>query len=89
MEIKKRGRLELAHKTFLNREIKENEIEICLWDIENKHKFTIASFDFDEEYNCFRLNSCLDRLNNKDIDWVAFGELVILGYRHLNREVEE
>lgn len=78
------NKLELCKKTILGREAKDDELEICLWDKENEHKWTIASFDYNETYDCYNLSSYLDRLKDKNIDWEAFGELVQEGYKKLN-----
>jgi hypothetical protein len=85
MKKTKRGLLELCNKTIIGREVRPEEIEICLWDREEKYKWTIASFEFVEEYDCFKLESCLSRLKDESIDWVIFGELVKEGYAYLDK----
>ena len=77
------GRLELCKKTILGRKAKDDELEICMWDKEDEHKWTIASFSYNETYDCYNLNSCVDRLSNADIDWLVFGQLVKEGYSRL------
>ena len=46
--------------------------------------YVISGFDYDEEYDKYQLNSCLDRLDDKTIDWYDYGCLVNLGYKLLN-----
>ena len=82
-DICKIGNLSLGYKTFIDREATEKDLEICLCNENRKTKFTIASFKHNEEYGCYELNSCLNRLNNFNIDWCVFGYLVHEGYRRL------
>lgn len=82
-EIDRIGNLSLCYETFINRKHKNDEIEICMWDKDFQSRWTIASFDKDEEYDCYRLNSCLDRLNEEKLNWQDFGELVKKGYKFL------
>lgn len=82
-EIDRVGNLSLCYKTFINRKHKNDEIEISMWDKDFQSRWTIASFDKDEEYDCYRLNSCLDRLNEEKLNWQDFGELVKKGYKFL------
>lgn len=82
-EIDRVGNLSLCYKTFIHRKCKDDEIEISMWDENFQSRWTIASFDKDEKCDCYRLNSCLDRLNDKKINWQDFGELVKKGYEFL------
>ena len=82
--IKIIGNLSLSYKTFIGKEAKEDDLEICQWNLKEGCKWTIASFEYDEEYNCYALNSCLNRLDDKNIDWEVFGLLVKKAYKILN-----
>ncbi len=82
-EIDRVGNLSLCYKTFIHRKCKDDEIEISMWDENFQSRWTIASFDKDEECDCYCLNSCVDRLNDKKINWQDFGELVKKGYEFL------
>jgi hypothetical protein len=82
-DILKLGNLSLSYKTFIGKEAKEDDLEICQWDLKENYKWTIASFEYNEEYECYELNSCLNRLDNNDINWEDFGELVQNGYEIL------
>jgi len=66
----------------------EDGLEIYLWADDFSHRWTIASFDLNKKENCFELHEVGDRMCNPDIDWVAFGELVVLGHDML-MSVEE
>lgn len=81
-EIKRLGKLALGYKTFVGREANEDEIEICMWDSDFTHKWTIASFEYDKETNSYNLEgSCYLR----DVqDWIAFGTLVKEGFEILD-----
>lgn len=46
--------------------------------------WVISGFDYDKEYELYQLNSIGDRLNDKEINWNDYGELVKLGYEILN-----
>lgn len=46
--------------------------------------FVIAGFDYDKEYDCYQLNTILNRLDDKTLDWFCFGVLVEFGYKVLN-----
>lgn len=59
---------------------------VCL--IEIGSRYTIASFDYNENDLCFELNSCCDRLKSKKIDWEVFGLLVQKGYKILNERCD-
>ena len=87
-DILKIGNLSLGYVTFIGKEAKEDDLEICQWDLKENYKWTIASFEYNEEYECYELNSCLSRLNDKNINWKDFGELVQKGYEILN-DLEE
>ena len=84
------GNLSLGYKTFIGKESKEDDLEICQWDLKENYKWTIASFYCKNEdgYKFYELNSCADRLNNKEIDWHSFGKLVQKGYEIL-KDLEE
>lgn len=77
-EIKRIGKLSLGYKTFFNRKAFDDEIEICMWDEGFSHRWTIASFDYNERENAY------DLIGNEYLfdvkDWKAFGELVQKGY---------
>ena len=46
--------------------------------------WVISGFDYDKEYELYKLNSIGSRLNDKEINWNDYGELVKLGYEILN-----
>ena len=83
--IKQLGRLELNYKTFINNEKqvyrKPKEIEICMWDEIFTHKWQVASFDYDEKYEGYKVvgNEYLMDV----VDWESFGKLVKYGYNFL------
>ena len=77
-EIKRIDRLSLGYKTFFNREAFDDEIEICMWDEGFSHRWTIASFNYNETENTYDLLGNEYLLDVKD--WKAFGELVKEGY---------
>ena len=84
--IKKIDDLALCYKTFINKEPSDNDLEICMFNNDGS-RYTIASFDFDYEEDCYCLNSCCNRLNSKRIDWEIFGLLVWKGYRILSNGI--
>ena len=77
-EIKRIDRLSLGYKTFFNRKAFDDEIEICMWDEGFSHRWTIASFNYNETENTYDLLGNEYLLDVKD--WKAFGELVKEGY---------
>ena len=83
-EILRSGRLSLCYKTFIDRTGEEDEIEICMWDKKFTNRWTIASFEYEPEYNCYKLESCGERLNDSNINWMDFGVLVKKGYEILD-----
>lgn len=82
--IKRIENLSLDYKTFIGKEAEEYDLEICEWDLKENYKWTIASFDYDEEYHIYELNSCGNRLRSKKIDWEIFGLLVQKAYSILD-----
>ena len=85
--IKRLNNLSLSYKAHIGREAKATDLKICIWtklDDGNEYKYTIASLNYDEEYDYYTLNSCLDRLDDENINWNDFGELVKEGYHILN-----
>ena len=82
-ELVRIGHLALGYQTFINREAKENEIEIYEWSKDYTSRWTVASFEYDEDEEVYTLVSCGDRLSRID-DWEAFGVLVQTGYDILN-----
>lgn len=46
--------------------------------------YVICGFDYDKEYYCYQLNACINRLDDKTLDWYDLGCLVNLGYKLLN-----
>ena len=87
-DIFKLGNLSLCYKTFAdNVPVFEDELEICKIE-ESGWKYTIASFDYDDEDNCYILNSCGDRLDDNNINWEDFGKLVKKGYEILDKLLE-
>lgn len=80
--IHKCNNLVLCYKTFIGKEPKEVDLEICKLTDEGL-RYTIASFDYDKRECCYELNSCGERLAHYDIDWEDFGFLVRLGYKHI------
>lgn len=84
-DILKIGNLSLGYKTFVGKEVKEDDLEICQWDLKENYKWTIASFDckYEDGIRFYELNSCANRLNNKEIEWENFGKLVQKGYEIL------
>lgn len=82
MKIKKINNLELR----VSKSPYRKYLEIVQWANDFSHCWTIADFTYDEEYYAYRFNSCLDRLNDKNIDWYDLGCLVNLGYKKLKNE---
>lgn len=82
-EIKKIGRLALGYKTFLNREAFDDEIEICMWDEGFSHRWTIASFNYNEQENTYNLIGNEYLMDIKD--WDAYGKLVKEGFKYLEK----
>lgn len=80
-EIKRIGRLALGYQTFINRKAKEDEIEICMWDEDFTHRWTIASFQYDENNDLYNLIGSDYLVDIKD--WNAYGKLVKEGFKHL------
>ena len=65
----------------------EDGLEIYMWAEDFSCRWTIASFKLHKD-NYFELHEVGDRMCNPDIDWAAFGELVVLGHDML-MSVEE
>ena len=84
--IKQEQDLGLCYKTYINKKAEPDEIEICKFNSDGT-RYTIASFDYDEDEECYCLNSCCDRLKI-DINWTIFGSLVKQGYEML-KEVDK
>ena len=84
-EIKRIGRLALGYKTYINRQAAKDEIEICMWDEGFTHRWTIASFEYNEKQDSYYLE-CSEYLVDVQ-DWVAFGALVTGGFKFLNQEI--
>ena len=82
------GHLALCYKTFIDRTGKDDEIEICMWNDDFTNSWTIASFEYEPEENCYKLESCGDRLNDNNIGWMDFGILVKKGYEILNDYID-
>ena len=82
-ELVRIGHLALGYQTFIDREAKENEIEIYKWNEDFTSRWTIATFEYDEKEDFYILGSCGNRVNDID-DWEAFGELVKTGYNILD-----
>ena len=80
-EIKRIGRLALSYQTLINRKAKEDEIEICMWDEDFTHRWTIASFQYDENNDLYNLVGSDYLVDIKD--WNAYGKLVKEGFKHL------
>lgn len=72
----------LGYKVFIQRDAGKDEIEICRYDKDGKTRYTIASFDYNDDNETYEVRSCMDRLND-NIDWDIFGKLVEIGYEHL------
>ena len=81
-EIKRLGRLVLGYKTFIGRKANEDEIEICMWDSDFTHKWTVASFEYNEKLNLYDLKGSAYLRNVQD--WIAFGTLVKEGFEILD-----
>lgn len=81
------GNIALCYKTFIGKEATKKDIEICKFNDDNT-RYTIASFDYNEKEECYCLNSCVNRLNDKDINWKDFGTLVLQGYSILEDKNE-
>lgn len=87
--ITSKGNLSLSYKTFIGKQGLEkhlDEIEIVLWkrdENNNPYCYTISSFEKDESNN-YTLVSCYERLNDLNIDWKVYGDLVLEGYKYLN-----
>ena len=91
-EIKRINNLSLCYKAFIGRTANKDEIAICLCDKELRSKWTIASFEphYDGDHlEGYSLESCGDRLNDKEINWTDFGKLVQFGYNYLNNLLKE
>lgn len=56
-------------------------IMINEWSKDNTHRWGIAHFVYNEEYDYYELQGIGDRLNSNLIDWYDFGCLVKLGYK--------
>ena len=82
-EIMRLGHLALGYKTFIGREATRDDIEIYEWSEDYTSRWTVASFEYDEDEEVYTLVSCGDRLSRID-DWEAFGILVQTGYDILN-----
>lgn len=80
--IKKIDGLALCYKSFIHKEATDKDLEICMFNKDGT-RYTIASFEYDEDEECYCLNSVVDRLNCKKIDWEVFGLLVLKGYKML------
>lgn len=85
-DIIKLGNLSLSYKTFIGQKAGKNDLEICQWNEKNDRKWTIATFELSTDGDYYYLESCADRLNDKDIDWNTFGILVGKAYEILNNE---
>ena len=48
--------------------------------------YVILGFEYDEEYDIYKIESTLDRLDDKTIDWFDLGILINLGYDLLNKD---
>lgn len=82
-EIMRLGHLALGYKTFIGKEATRDDIEIYEWSEDYTSRWTVASFEYDEDEEVYTLVSCGDRLSRID-DWEAFGELVKTGYNILD-----
>lgn len=45
--------------------------------------YVILGYEYNEEYDHYQINSTLDRLDDKTIDWFDLGVLINLGYKIL------
>ena len=82
--IRQEGDLVLCYNTYINREANWNEIEICKMNEDRKTRYTIAHFRYNKHEDCYIIESCVDRLNDYELNWNDFGKLVIYGYKILN-----
>lgn len=48
--------------------------------------YVILGFEYDDEYDTYKIESTLDRLYDKTIDWFDLGILINLGYDLLNKD---
>lgn len=80
--LHKCNNLALCYKTFIGKEPKETDLEICAITDEGL-RYTVASFNYDKRERCYELDSCGERLAHNDIDWEDFGFLVRLGFKHI------
>ena len=48
--------------------------------------YVILGFEYNEEYDIYKIESTLDRLDDKTIDWFDLGILINLGYNLLNND---
>ena len=64
-EIKRKGRLSLGYKTIIGRKVTNEDIEITMWNKSFTTRWTIASFEKDEE--SYYLESCGERLKNLNV----------------------
>ncbi len=83
-EIKRIGRLALGYQTFITRKAKEDEIEIYMWDEDFTHRWTVASFQYDENNDLYNLVGSDYLVDIKD--WNAYGKLVKKGFKHLEKK---
>ena len=63
---------------------KENHI--CLWSADETYKWTIGYFEFDSEAPRFKFVG--ERPMDARVDWVAFKELIKLGYAFTNHKYQ-
>jgi hypothetical protein len=81
MKKHKINNLELRVSEGFNSKFKY--LEIVEWSNDFDHCWTIITYKYDEDCDCYELNSCGDRLNDNRIDWYDLGCLVKLGYTWL------
>jgi len=75
---------------LFGRKATEKDLDICMFNRDGT-RYTIASFEYDEDEHFYYLEGCADRLKSKNIDWEVFGLLVQKAYKILEeneREIE-
>ena len=74
--------LELCPVTYLNGK-EPDTLNIYQWAEDNTYKWTIVTFQYGNEGECYSIQECGDRLNNPNINWDALKKLIILGRKYL------
>ena len=70
--------LRISDESLLPLELTHKDLHICLWSECECYKWTIGYFEFDKEGPRFKFVG--ERPMDVRVDWVAFKELIKLGY---------